>query len=201
MLPLILTFTTALATAATTAGTVSLGAAALGDVGPSDVIAGTLPCIGGGGFQQHDALRLGGEGRLCANQKANLNFAGAIGGWAGERHGQPMHALLGTGIGWFDLDESGNSLRSTFFYLRPTVGVERLTAIGTVELDLYAMLPISLVQRIQGPMQPVGAFPYAGLELTLRVGEARGREVRVAGVDSHLGTHRDVSHDGFRPLD
>jgi hypothetical protein len=199
MLPV--AFATALTHAATTAGTVSLGAAALGNVGPDDVSAGVLPCIGGGGFQQRDALRFGGEGRLCANRNANLNFAGAVGGWAGERQGQPMHALLGSGIGWFDLDDSGANLRSTFFYLRPTFGVERPTGLGTVELDVYAMLPISLVQRIRGEMQPVGAFPYVGVELTLRVGEAREREVRVAHADSTGGSMGIEHSDGFSPLD
>ena len=158
------------------AGGVTLSAAPLGGLGPSDLPAATLACIGGGGYRTQQNFRLGSEGLLCGNRRASLNYAGVELGWAGERNGRDLHALIGTGLGWLNAGDKYQGYRSSFTYLRPSAGIDIPSAIGTFEVDAYAMLPIPLVQRIRGELDPLRSFPHVGVDLTLRIGSVNEPE-------------------------
>jgi hypothetical protein len=174
MLPLWLTFLTA--HAASTAAGVTLSAAPLGRLGPDDLPTATLPCIGGGGYRVDQEFRVGGEGLLCAHSRASLNYGGLEAGWAGQRSGRDVHALIGAGLGWLDAGDKYRGYRTSFLYARPSAGIDLPTRIGTLELDAYLLVPAPLVQRIRGDLDPLRSFVHAGVDLTLRVGAVNEKE-------------------------
>jgi hypothetical protein len=160
----------------TTAGGVVLTTANLGGVGVVDV--GVLPCLGGTGMVLTETERTGGLGQYCADDDATLVFGGprigrtqdvafAYAGWD-----------LGFGGGYASSTDDEGRLRAAFAFARPEVLIGAPLSFGSAELGLYAMIPVPFVQSMRGDARPRVAFPYAGVELTLLIGNFVDRKDR-----------------------
>ena len=162
------------------AGGLVLSEAPLRGLGPSDLRAGILPCVGGIGYRVERHDRTGGEGFFCGNRNGSLTFGGIEKGWQGNVVGLIGTAHAGFGAGWLDVGEPDLRYRAAFVYARPTIGVAVPVAFGAVEFDLYAMLPLPLVQSIAGDLLPLVSFPHTGAQISVQFGDFFDRHHRDA---------------------
>ena len=164
--------------------------------GGADVAApGLMNCIGGVGYGVHDGIRTGAMGAWCGGSRARTGFAGFQGGWQTPRAGlyTAVHTTLGGG--WMGLDHEGDSLRSTYFFARPTVSLGvPIGELGAVEFGAFAQLQIPLADSLNGRPVDGSAFPHAGLEVSFLFGDF-SRKKRTA----RLGPPQDQATFDSRP--
>jgi len=160
------------------AGGVTLSTENLGGIGPAGVLhAGAPLCLGGTGFEVDGHRRIGGEGQYCGNGRTQFTFGGAeLGGQRNLLMGYGA-ATLGVGGGFIDVQDrdDGDRFRSGFAYARPELSAGIPVGIGAVELGLYAMIPVPLVQSLHGDMRPIASFATTGAEISFLFGDFRER--------------------------
>jgi hypothetical protein len=115
--------------------------------GPSP---GPLGCIGATGFGFSDAgLRVGGEGVACRGNLSSLTYGGAQVGF--HRANEWMSWSVHSGVGLGTLSDRGASTgdyRSIFVYLKPTATFGFAWGASGIELGVYALMPLNLVQWV-----------------------------------------------------
>lgn len=152
---------------------VAVGEATVGRIGPDDLRAGLLPCVGAVAYAQPTGASAGGEGTLCMNGRSALIY----GGWRPSLQTElgPVSTRLSTGLGagWLGAGDQTVHYQSLFVYGRPELSVGGATSFGWTEVGLYTMVPLPLVQTIRGDLRPFVSFPHVGLEVTFLFGTRR----------------------------
>ena len=148
----------------------TVGEASVGRIGPDDLRAGFLPCVGAVAYGHPTGQTAGAEGMLCINGRSALVY----GGWRPSLQTEvgPVTTRLSAGLGggWMTAGDAATHYQSLFVYGRPELSLGGPTSFGWTEVGVYTLVPLPVVQSIRGDLRPFVSFPHAGLEVTFLFG-------------------------------
>ena len=138
---------------------------------------GLMNCLGGVGFRVRDGIRLGGEGQYCRGSTASMAQGGLQTGWQDKNAGFYATAFATVGVGQLRVATSKMRFTSNFVYLSPTLGIGMpIGGIVALEGSIYGMLPLPILQRVNGERVTGSSFPHGGGQLSVLFGDFRHRK-------------------------
>lgn len=144
---------------------------------------GAIGCLGGMGYgATRSGFRIGGEGSFCRGRDEGVSMAYGglqLGHWRGSKFFYwSGYATIGAGT-FGDGSEGGSDpYRSIFLLAKPTLAMGFALGPTALEVGLYGMIPVNVVQWV-GTNESRGVItPSVGVQMSLLFGNFRADKRR-----------------------